>query len=93
MNDAVFIEYEYFNTFNEWEELNCLTKCSAKSNHEIIEAIHRSDFNFTYNFMFGKFSLKDYEEVSTVLNNYVIRKMTNNHVLIPRRTGVSVCQK
>ena len=43
--------------------------------------------------MFGKFSLKDYEEVSTALNDYVIRKMTNNHVLIPGIAGVSVWQR
>lgn len=97
-NEESYQVHELYNTLiqkytEERDYLNCLTQCSAKSNLEIIEDIHRSDFNFNYNFMFGKFSLKDYEEVSTVLNNYVIRKMTNNHVLIPGRTGVGVCQK
>ncbi len=97
-NEESYQVHELYNTLiqkytEERDYLNCSTQCSAKSNLEIIEDIHRSDFNFNYNFMFGKFSLKDYEEVSTVLNNYVIRKMTNNHVLIPGRTGVSVCQK
>lgn len=57
-----------------------------------MEVIHRSDFNFNYNFKFGKFTLKDYEEVSVALNNYVIGKMSNN-LMIPGIAGVSVWKK
>lgn len=97
-NEETYQVHELYNTWirkytEEREYLNCLIQCSTKSDLEVMEVIHRSDFNFNYNFMFGKFSLKDYEEVSTVLNNYVIRKMTNNHVLIPGIAGVSVCQR
>lgn len=71
---------------------NCLTKCSTKSGFEMMEVIHRSDFNFNYNFKFGKFTLKDYEEVSVALNNYVIGKMSNN-LMIPGTAGVSAWKK
>lgn len=98
INEESYQVHELYNTWirkytEEREYLNCLIQCSTKSDLEVMEVIHRSDFNFNYNFMFGKFSLKDYEEVSTALNDYVIRKMTNNHVLIPGIAGVSVWQR
>lgn len=63
------------------------------SDVEAMETIHRSDFSFNYNFNFGKFTLKEYEEISVVLNNYIVRKMFNSHVRIPGDEGISLWKK
>lgn len=97
INEESYQVHELYNTWirkntEKREYWNCLTKCSTKSGFEMMEVIHRSDFNFNYNFKFGKFTLKDYEEVSVALNNYVIGKMSNN-LMIPGIAGVSVWKK
>lgn len=66
-----------------------------KNNNDIkiMEIVHRRDFDFTYNFNFGKFTLKDYEEISTALNNYIMRKKKNSHILNPGVAGITKCKR
>lgn len=87
--------HELYDTLNRKRSegrilLDYFVKNINVSGMEVIENIHRSDFSFNYNFNFGKFSLKDYEEISVVLNNHIMRKILNNHVLIPGKEGISI---
>lgn len=73
--------------------LECLFNNVDASEIERIETIHRSDFSFDYDFNFGKFSLKDYEEFSVALNNYIMNKMFNRYALSFRIEGVCIWKK
>lgn len=78
------------NSFDKRTCWNILANNTTASDIELIEAVHRSDFSFDYNFDFGKFTLRDYEAVSVVLNNYIMRKILKNHVLIPGEEGIDI---
>lgn len=73
--------------------LDSLVRNINASDVEAMETIHRSDFSFNYNFNFGEFTLNDYEEISVVLNNYIVRKLFYNHVRIPGDEGISIWKK
>lgn len=90
--------HELYDTLNRKKSeekifLDYFVKSINVSDVKAIETIHRSDFSFNYNFNFGKFSLKDYEEISVVLNNYIMRKMFNSHMLLPGKEGISIWKK
>lgn len=87
--------YDTLNRKNSEEKIfsDSLVKRINVSDVDVMENVHRSDFSFNYNFNFGKFSLKEYEEVSVVLNNYIMRKILNSHVLIPGEEGISIWKK
>lgn len=70
------------------ESKNVLNNRGEKTDLELIERSHRIDFNFGYNFNFGNFNLKDYEEFSAGLNNYVFDKIRKPHVVIPGEEGL-----
>ena len=98
INEESHQVHELYDTLNrksseERAFLDSFVKSINVSDVEAIETVHRSDFSFSYNFNFGKFSLKDYEEISVVLNNYIMRKMLNNHVLIPGEEGIAIWKK
>lgn len=98
INEESHQVHELYDTLNRKNSekrayLDSLAKSINASDVEAMENIHRSDFNVNYNFNFGKFSLKDYEEISVVLNNYIVRKMLNSYVLIPGDEGISIWEK
>lgn len=98
INEESHQVHELYDTLNRKSSegsafLDSFVKSINVSGVKAIETVHRSDFSFNYNFNFGKFSLKDYEEISVALNNYIMRKMLNSHVLIPGEAGISIWEK
>lgn len=98
INEESHQVHELYDTLNRKSSeerifLDSFVKSINVSDVEAMETVHRSDFSFNYNFNFGKFSLKEYEEISVVLNNYIMRKMLNSHVLIPGEEGISIWEK
>lgn len=61
---------------------------SNKVDNESFELIQRADFNLGYNFNFGEFTLKDYEEFSVVLNNYIVDGWKKRKIVIPGEEGI-----
>lgn len=72
---------------------NVMINRDKLSDFEMIEMIHREDFSMGYNFNFGKFCLNEYEEFSTVLNNYIINKIGKSHILVPGEAGIMCFQR
>ena len=98
VNEESHQVHELYDTLNrkhseEGALLDSLIKNINASDVEAMETVHRSDFSFNYNFNFGEFTLNDYEEISVVLNNYIMRKLFYNHVRIPGDEGISIWEK
>lgn len=98
VDEASHQVHEMYDTLNRKKlEENALMEVMREFQNDndikAIETVHRSDFIFSYNFNFGNFTLKDYEEISSGLNNYIMRRMLNNHILIPGDEGIIKCKR
>ena len=62
----------YIRKQDEYKELqNVLASSCKKKDLELIEQVHKSDFELGINFIFDGFDLNDYEIFSTALSNYM----------------------
>lgn len=64
-----------------------------KKDLELIEQVHKSDFELGINFIFDGFDLNDYEIFSTALSNYIMMKITNSNLIIPGGRGNNQVKK
>lgn len=64
-----------------------------KKDLELIEQVHKSDFELGINFIFDGFDLNDYEIFSTALSNYIMMKITNSNLIIPGVEGIIKLRK
>lgn len=79
---------------DEYKELqNVLASNCKKKDLELIEQVHKSDFELGINFIFDGFDLNDYEIFSTALSNYIMKKITNSNLIIPGVEGIIKLRK
>lgn len=97
-NEETYMVHVAYDTYirkrDEYKELqNVLASSCKKKNLELIEQVHKSDFDLGINFIFDGFDLNDYEIFSTALSNYIMMKITNSNLIIPGVEGIIKLRK
>ena len=97
-NEETYMVHVAYDTYirkqDEYKELqNVLASNCKKKDLELIEQVHKSDFELGINFIFDGFDLNDYEIFSTALSNYIMKKITNSNLIIPGVEGIIKLRK
>lgn len=97
-NEETYMVHVAYDTYirkqDEYKELqNVLASSCKKKDLELIEQVHKSDFELGINFIFDGFDLNDYEIFSTALSNYIMMKITNSNLIIPGVEGIIKLRK
>lgn len=90
--------HSIYERWNEYIDRCKILETMENSWNEQMRSAHNSLFKCKINFNFGKFNLQEYKVFSTVINEIIIKKISDKlnkgvYVIIPGEEGIIKCSK